>query len=96
MLDDEHAQERELEGVDEREQRRCPTPASAGPATSSQSPRRVSKRCPKSGWTTDEATVAASMMAAVRVYERCSSVRRNGSSAGHAALREIGRPGGRS
>ena len=49
------------------------------------------RRCPKIGCTTDEATVAASMIAAVRVYERCSSLRRNGSSAGHAALREIGR-----
>ena len=38
-----------------------------GPATSSQSPRRLSKRCPKNGCTTDDATVAASMMAAVRV-----------------------------
>ena len=44
-----------------------PTPASAGPATSSQSPRRLSKRWPKNGCTTDDATVAASMIAAVRV-----------------------------
>ena len=44
-----------------------PMPASAGPATSSQSPRRLSKRCPKNGCTTDDATVAASMIAAVRV-----------------------------
>ena len=29
--------------------------------------RRLSKRYPKNGWTNDEATVAASMMAAVRV-----------------------------
>ena len=44
-----------------------PTPATAGPATSSHSPRRVSKTWPKIGCTTDEAIVAASMIAAVRV-----------------------------
>src|SRR5690349_9660805 len=61
-----------------------PMPASATPAGSSQMTPRRSDHAPKSGWTSDEAAVDASITTAASVYESEKRSTMNGSSAGSA------------
>ena len=63
-----------------------PIPATATPVGSSQIAPRRSDQAPKSGWTSDDEAVEASITTAASVYESRKRSTMNGSSAGSAPL----------